>query len=469
MDRQPRRHCVPAARGEQAVFLGRQHRLSQIDAADRPARSLADAVFVDGNDDGRATELFLQPSRDDADHAGMPAFARDHRDGAGRGLGGDQFGACLNLRLDRAALLVQPVEFLGDRLRFCRVGGGQQPHAEVGLADAPARIDPRAEREAQIGAGRRAGQARCLDQRVHADVAALRHDFQPLRDEGAVEAAQLGDVGDRAQSNDVEQVDQPGFGAAIEPAPPTQGADQRGTEQEGDADRRQMPVRGPFAFVEAVGVDQGQRPGKFGGAFVVIDDDHIGLRFGGHVERLERLSAAIDGDDQVGAVAFEPDERFARGAVSLHQPVGDIGAGVVAELADQQDEERGGGRAVDVVIAEHHDGFARRYGVGQPLGGTVHVAKDRRVGHEAANRRGAVRVEVFAGAAAGQQQLGNQVVGRETGIARIGREPAPVPGLAEDRAFDVEDEAGHGEACSGWGGEGQQMITGDRPVSSLRT
>ena len=36
--------------------------------------------------------------------------------------------------------------------RFLRIGGGQQAHAEVGLADAAAGVDPRPEREAEIAA-----------------------------------------------------------------------------------------------------------------------------------------------------------------------------------------------------------------------------------------------------------------------------------------------------------------------------
>ena len=42
--------------------------------------------------------------------------------------------------------------------------------------------------------------------------------------------------------------------------------------------------------------------------------------------RLERLCAAIDRDDQVRALALQPHQRLARGAIALHQPVGDIGA-----------------------------------------------------------------------------------------------------------------------------------------------
>ena len=76
--------------------------------------------------------------------------------------------------LDRAAFLVQSVEFGGDCARFLRIGGGQQPHAQIGLADATAGVDPRAEREAEIARAWRFDQPRRIGKRGQADVAACR-------------------------------------------------------------------------------------------------------------------------------------------------------------------------------------------------------------------------------------------------------------------------------------------------------
>src|SRR3546814_3116856 len=64
------------------------------------------------------------------------------------------------------------------------------------------------------------------------------------------------------------------------------------------------------------------------------------------------LRAAIDGDDQPRPGLADPDQRRARGAIAFHQPVGDIGADRHVERAQQPHEQRRGGRAVDVVIAE---------------------------------------------------------------------------------------------------------------------
>ena len=68
----------------------------------------------------------------------------------------------------------------------------------------------------------------------------------------------------------------------------------------------------------------------------MIDDDHVepgGLRL---LERLEGLRAAIDGDREAGAALLQLDQRLARRAVALHQPVGDVDHRLRAEPAQQQ-------------------------------------------------------------------------------------------------------------------------------------
>ena len=52
--------------------------------------------------------------------------------------------------------------------------------------------------------------------------------------------------------------------------------------------------------------------------------------------------------------------------------------------------------------------------------------------------------DLLARDAAGEQQLGDQVVGHEPVVAPVGRGAAPMPGLAEDRLVDAADGiAGH--------------------------
>ena len=83
------------------------------------------------------------PRGDDADHARVPALAREHVGAgspAGRGpvLGDLRLGGEEDLRLDVAALRVDRVELRGDRAGPRQVGGEQQLEAGVGAVQ-PAR------------------------------------------------------------------------------------------------------------------------------------------------------------------------------------------------------------------------------------------------------------------------------------------------------------------------------------------
>eukprot|EP01136_Pigoraptor_vietnamica_P020327 Opistho-1_new@69082 len=426
---------MAAARDQQPGLLCRENRRAQVDPGDRAARPLADPVIPDRDDDRRTSKLFLEAPCDDPDHAGVPAVRRDHRD---RTLGLDRLGRLLNLGFDRAAFLVEAVELLGDPARLVGVLGRQQPHAEIGFADPSASIDSRSQREAEIGRGRCAGKAACLDQRVHADVAALSHHLEALCHEGAVQPPERGDVRHGAQCDDVEQVEQLGLRPGGEETASAQHADQGGAEQPRNPDCGKVAMIATLFLVEPVGVHQRQGDGQLRRAFVVIDHDHFGARLAGFGQRVEGHRAAIDRDDQVGALALQPHQRFARRAIAFHQPVWDVGARVEAQVAQQPDQQGRRCRAVDVIVAKDRHRLAPLDGLRKPFGRRVHVAEDRGVGHEGTDAGVAVRLQFLARAAARQQQLGHQIVGCEAGVARIRFQPAPAPGLAEDRAVDVE-------------------------------
>ena len=82
-----------------------------------------------GNDYCGAAEPFLDPPRDNADHALVPAAThnRDHR--RVRLLRRLRLGLLAHQHLDRSALLVEPVELGGDGARFLRVGAGEEADA----------------------------------------------------------------------------------------------------------------------------------------------------------------------------------------------------------------------------------------------------------------------------------------------------------------------------------------------------
>ena len=112
------------------------------------------------------------------------------------------------------------------------------------------------------------------------------------------------------------------------------------------------------AFIEPIGIDQRMSDGEQARALMMIDDDHVEPRGARFLERLERLCPAIDTDRDACPLGLELDQGFARRAVALHQPVGDVDHGVGAEPPQQQHQQSRAGRAVDVVIAEDCDGLS---------------------------------------------------------------------------------------------------------------
>ena len=203
------RHGVAAALDQQALGHGAPHRAADIDAGDRAARAGADAARLERNGKCRPAEFLLQPRGDETDDAGMPAFrGGDHHRALlldaerGHRLG---FGLRQRFQLDRLALAIEPVELGGDLRRLDRIVFEQQPHAEIGAADAAAGIDARAEQKAEMPGFGRAGQPRHIHQADMPGALAPAQRDQTLGDEGAVEPDQRHHVGDGAERDVVEE------------------------------------------------------------------------------------------------------------------------------------------------------------------------------------------------------------------------------------------------------------------------
>src|SRR3546814_7730284 len=103
-------------------------------------------------------------------------------------------------------------------------------------------------------------------------------------------------------SSDVCSSDLARFGTLVKIAAPTQFTEQCRAQQESDANCRQVPMRyAHIAFVKPVGVDQCMGDRKCCRAFMVIDDDDVDACRTRHVQSIEGLRPAIDGNDQGGA------------------------------------------------------------------------------------------------------------------------------------------------------------------------
>ena len=146
-------------------------------AAPQPARRRRDASLLRGHDD-RALLL-------DAE--------RSHRLG---------FRLLKRRLLDRAPLAVEPV----DRRRSRRPRSDlplQQPHAEIGAADAAAGIDARAQQEAEMPrSGGPSSRATSISAVRPGMLAPAQRD-QTLGHEGAIQAFERHHVGDRAERDKI--------------------------------------------------------------------------------------------------------------------------------------------------------------------------------------------------------------------------------------------------------------------------
>ena len=134
------------------------HRLAEIDAGDRAAGAARLPADERQRESG-AFEPLLEPRRDEADDARRPVLAGDddRRAALVEAEREQRFGLGLRERrdLDLLARAVQPVELGGDGARLEVVGRGQEPDAQGRVADAPARVDARADEKAQVIGPRR--------------------------------------------------------------------------------------------------------------------------------------------------------------------------------------------------------------------------------------------------------------------------------------------------------------------------
>ena len=149
-DGESRGHLVPAEALEQ-IAAGEQRRV-EVEPRDAPPRSLAD-VAVEGDEERRPAVALDHPRRDDAHHARVPSFAREHEPGVPLGI-----ARLLDLRqrlvedalVERLALDVEPLEPAGERGGLGRVVGEQQPKPVGRVADPSGRVEPGTEDEAHV-------------------------------------------------------------------------------------------------------------------------------------------------------------------------------------------------------------------------------------------------------------------------------------------------------------------------------
>ena len=297
-----------------------------------------------------------------------------------------------------------------------------------------------------IAAGRFA-QPRHIGQRRQAGIAPPRHHLQPLGDQRAIDARQRHHIADRPQGDQIEPALQIGLGPprAI-PAGPAQGPVDGHGQQEGDPDGGQLAMA--LGLVEPVGIDHRDGGGKAGLGHMMVDDDDLEPRGRRGRQRLEGGDAAVDGDDQPHAFGLEGQQRRQVRAVALLHPVGDIDADRPAGRGEEAGQQRRGGSAIDVVIAEDGDGFARLHRPGEAVGRLVHIEEAGGIGQQFAQGGAEEAFRRLGRDAAAGQQAAHDLRQRQAlgdGEPRPLLAAARAPAPSQQGALDAEEGLGrHG-------------------------
>jgi hypothetical protein len=105
-------------------------------------------------------------------------------------------------------------------------------------------------------------------------------------------------------------------------------------------------------------------------------------RFG---QCLEAGGAAIDGHQQRRALGGQRADGFGVGTIALKQPIGDVDQRIEAAMAQMPGEQRGRGRAIDVIVTEDRDLLGPHGCIRNTLGGRLHLRHCGRVRHHLAD------------------------------------------------------------------------------------
>ena len=127
--------------------------------------------------------------------------------------------------------------------------------------------------------------------------------------------------------------------------------------------------------------------GQFVAGLMVIDDDDGHAELSRFRQRLDAGGAAIDRHQQRRALAREHAHGFDIGPVAFKNAVGNVDQRIEPAMAQMPGQQRRGGRAVDVVIAEDRDLLAARGRVRDALGRGFHLRHGVGIGHQFADGR----------------------------------------------------------------------------------
>ena len=238
------------------------------------------------------------------------------------------------------------------------VVGRQQFHPEPGVADASARVDPRAEHEPQMPRFGLFLELCDIGKRRDSGVSPPRHDDKPLTDQRPVHAGQRHHIGDGRERDQVQPFHKVRLVMAF-------------------AGRAELPDRA--GFVQPVRIYDRNGIRQFWFRHVMVHDHHVESGRRRVSQRPERGGAAIDRDNQRHAFVFQLQQGGRVRTVALGDAVWHINGNFPPDRGEKPGQQGAGTGSVHVVICENTDLLAGIYGRDDAFHRPVHAEQVRRV------------------------------------------------------------------------------------------
>ena len=316
-------------------------------------------------------EPFHQTGGDDPHHARMPVLPFQHQN-TRRQPFRLLFQAFQHLaeyrRLRRLPLDVELLDVLRQRRGLLPIGGQQQPGRRFGAAHPARRINPGGQGEHRCGSGHPlVSHPRDLHQLGQSRPPALVHHLQPSAHQRAVFPPQLHHVRQSAQRHQIAVFLHHLVGITVQRANQLEGHTHPGVVLAGAAAVR--PVR----------IHHRHRLRQGFLRLVMVGDDHVHPQFRRVGGLLQRGDAVVHRYQQFGAHLLELFHRIPVQTVALALSLRDVVHHVRFPLGQEVVQQRRGGHAVGVVIAEHRDPLVAVDGPLNAFHRRVHIGKGEHV------------------------------------------------------------------------------------------